>query len=82
MTSRNPFALDPKTKARLLEEQILHRLGYKVWDIPRLTITEKARLVRGYILSQNPESDTPEENRIKSEELIRKRKEHHGRTKR
>ena len=43
---------------------------------------EKRRLVRGYILYQNPESDTPEENRIKSEELIRKRKEFHGRTKR
>ena len=57
-------------------------LGYKVWEIGRLTIVEKRRLVRGYILSKNPEGDTPEEKRLKSEELIKKRKEHHARTKR
>ena len=81
MISRNPFAPDLEAKARLLEEQVLHQLGYKVWEIPKLTILEKRRLVRGYVLYQNPQEDTPEENRIKSEELIKKRKEHHGRTK-
>ena len=82
MTSRNPFALDQETKARLLEEQILHFIGYMVWDIPKLTILEKRRLVRGYMLYQNPEADTIDEKRAKSEELIRKRKEHHARPKR
>jgi len=73
---------DLTTKARILEETVLHQLGYKVWEIPKLTILEKRRLVRGYVLYQNPQEDTQEEKRIKSEELIRKRKEHHGRTKR
>lgn len=54
---------------------MLHQLGYKVWEIPKLTILEKRRLVRGYILYQNPE-DTQEEKRIQAEELIKKRKEH------
>jgi len=53
-----------------------------VWDIPKLTILEKRRLVRGYMLYQNPEADTIDEKRAKSEELIRKRKERHARPKR
>jgi hypothetical protein len=36
---------------------------------------EKRRLVRGYVLYQNPE-DTQEEKRIQAEELIKKRIEH------
>ena len=66
----------------LMEEQILHQMGYRVWEIPRLTILEKKRLVRGYMLYNNPNEDTQEENRLKSEELIKNRKEHHARTKR
>lgn len=59
-----------------MEEQILHDLGYKVWDIGRLTPLEKRRLVRGYALIKNGDQDTEEENRIKSEELIQKRRDH------
>lgn len=66
----------------LMEEQILHQIGYRVWEIPRLTILEKKRLVRGYMLYNNPKEDTHEENMLKSEELIKKRKEHHAGTKR
>jgi hypothetical protein len=43
---------------------------------------EKRRLVRGYVLYQNPTEDTQDEKRIQAEELIKKRKEHHGRAKR
>ena len=82
MISKNPFVPNLEAKARLLEEQILHQLGYKVWEIPKLTILEKRRLVRGYVLYQNPTEDTQDEKRIQAEELIKKRKEHHGRAKR
>jgi len=61
---------------------VLHQLGYKIWEIPKLTVLEKRRLVRGYVLYQNTMGDTQEEMRIQAEELIKKRKEHHGRAKR
>ena len=60
----------------LLEEQALHRLGYRVWEIPKLTPLEKKRLVRGYILYHNPDHETEKEDETKSEELIRKRSQH------
>jgi len=55
---------------------VLHRLGYRVWEIPKLTILEKRRLVRGYVLYQNPMEDSQEEMIIQAEELIKKRNEH------
>lgn len=65
-----------------MEEQILHQIGYKVWEIPRLTGLERRRLVRGFMLYKSPEEDTPEEKMAKSEELIRKRRAWQSRTSR
>jgi hypothetical protein len=55
---------------------VLHQLGYRVWEIPKLTVLEKRRLLRGYALLMNPSEETQEEKRVGAEELIRKRKEH------
>ena len=42
--------MNPDDKARLFQEQILHRLGYNVFTIPKLTPIERKRLVDGYML--------------------------------
>lgn len=76
MQSANPFEMDLEMKNRLLEEQLLHALGYKVWDIPKLTRLEKQRLVKGYILFKHPEHETEEEIQAKSENLIQKRRDY------
>jgi len=67
--------LNNQTRMKLLEEQILHRLGYNVFTIPQLTQIEKKRLVEGYILYEsNGEYEDPKEREKQIDELINARK--------
>jgi hypothetical protein len=69
------------TKARLIEEQILHKLGYNVFTIPQLTAIERKRLIDGYMLFESKgEYEDPEERQEKIDELITARKLKDGRT--
>jgi len=73
--------LNPDDKARLFQEQILHRLGYNVFTIPKLTPIERKRLVDGYMLFESKgEWEDPEERQEKIDELITARKLKDGRT--
>lgn len=73
--------MEAVTKARLIEEQILHKLGYNVFTIPQLTPIEKKRLIDGYLLFESKgEYEDPEEKQEKIDELITARKQKDGRT--
>jgi hypothetical protein len=68
--------LENTTKARLIEEQILHRLGYNVFTIPQLTEIERDRLVDGYLLFESRgQYEDPQEVQQKAEQLIKERED-------
>lgn len=69
-----------KNEYDVIEEQLLHKMGYNVFTIPKLTLWERKRLVYGYsnfdkILAGIEQEQTS----AKAEELIKQRKEKHGR---
>lgn len=68
--------MENTTKARLIEEQILHRLGYDVFTIPQLTEIERERLVDGYLLFESRgQYEDPKEVQEKAEQLIKERED-------
>ncbi len=74
--------MDNEVKARMIEEQILHRLGYDVFSIPSLTVVEKKRLVEGYLMFESHgEYEDPQRKQEEAEKLIREREDGKSRRK-